>query len=685
MRVTDAAGATYDETFTIAVGDVNEGPVAADDAATTAENAAIDVDVLANDSDPDAGDSLSLSSVTLAGGSGAVSIVSGQVHYDPGSSYDHLAVGETATVEIDYVVEDAGGASDTGRLTLTVTGSNDGPVVANALADQAATEDSAFSFTVPANAFADVDASDGLTYSATLADGSALPAWLAFDAATRTFSGTPENGDVGAIDVRVTASDPHGGSVDDTFTITTANTNDAPDDLTLSNASVDENSSNGTVVGTAAGSDADSGDTLTYALTDDAGGRFAIDAATGEITVADGSALDHEAAASHDVTVRVTDAAGATYDETFSIAVGDVNEGPAAAADAATTSENAAIDVDVLANDSDPDAGDSLSLSSVTLAGGSGAVSIVSGQVHYDPGSSYDHLAVGESAQVLIDYVVEDGAGLADTGRLTLTVTGSNDGPVVASAIADQAATEDSAFSFTVPADAFSDVDASDVLTYSATLADGSALPAWLSFDPATRTFSGTPENGDVGSIDVRVTATDGSGASAADDFTLTTANVNDAPHDLTLSNASVAENSSNGTVVGTAAGVRCGQRRHAHLCAHRRRRRKVCHRRRDRRDHGGRRLGPRPRGRRQPRRHRARHRRRRCDLRRNLHHSRRRRQRGAVGRGRCRQHRRERGDRRRRARQRQRPRRRRQPEPELGDAGQRERRGQHHLWPGAL
>ena len=72
-------------------------------------------------------------------------------------------------------------------------------------------------------------------------------------------------------------------------TLTTANTNDGPDDLALSNAAVNENVADGTVVGTASGSDADVGDVLSYSLTDDAGGRFAIDSSTGEITVADGS------------------------------------------------------------------------------------------------------------------------------------------------------------------------------------------------------------------------------------------------------------------------------------------------------------------------------------------------------------------------------------------------------------
>jgi len=64
--------------------------------------------------------------------------------------------------------------------------------------------------------------------------------------------------------------------------------------------------------------------------------------------------------------------------------------------------------------------------------------------------------------------------------------------PVVSAAISDQTNTEDTAWSYTVPVGAFSDADG-DTLTYTATLANGDALPSWLSFNAATRTFSGTP------------------------------------------------------------------------------------------------------------------------------------------------------------------------------------------------
>ena len=109
-------------------------------------------------------------------------------------------------------------------------------------------------------------------------------------------------------------------------------------------------------------------------------------------------------------------------------------------------------------------------------------------------------------------------------------MTNVNDVPTVANAISDQSIAQGSALSFQFASNTFSDVDTGDSLTYTATLSSGNALPSWLSFDASTRTFSGTPTNSDVGSIDVKVTATDGSSASVSDTYALTVTNVNDVP-----------------------------------------------------------------------------------------------------------------------------------------------------------
>ncbi|MGA8049526.1 MAG: putative Ig domain-containing protein, partial [Burkholderiales bacterium] len=80
---------------------------------------------------------------------------------------------------------------------ITLKQPNQPPALANPIADQSATENQAFEFALPSETFADPDVGDTLAYGATLADGSALPTWLAFDAESATFSGTPGSEDGG--------------------------------------------------------------------------------------------------------------------------------------------------------------------------------------------------------------------------------------------------------------------------------------------------------------------------------------------------------------------------------------------------------------------------------------------------------------------------------------------------------
>ena len=90
--------------------------------------------------------------------------------------------------------------------------------------------------------------------------------------------------------------------------------------------------------------------------------------------------------------------------------------------------------------------------------------------------------------------------------------------PRVANKIPNQTATADNEFSYTFPANTF--FGAGDTPVYTATKADDSALSAtWLSFDAGTRTFSGTPMSADVGTLSVKVTATDSTDLSVSDTF----------------------------------------------------------------------------------------------------------------------------------------------------------------------
>ena len=93
------------------------------------------------------------------------------------------------------------------------------PTVTTPLVDQNATVNTLFSYTFAANTFSPSQAGNTLSYAASLENGGSLPAWLTFNASTRTFSGTPGTPEVGSVNIRVTATDA-GGSVSDVFTLT---------------------------------------------------------------------------------------------------------------------------------------------------------------------------------------------------------------------------------------------------------------------------------------------------------------------------------------------------------------------------------------------------------------------------------------------------------------------------------
>ena len=101
-------------------------------------------------------------------------------------------------------------------LDLATLVVNAAPELVQPLVDQSVNEDQLFSYQIPAGSFSDPDG-DALSYSATLAGGGALPAWLSFDTATGTFSGTPTSGNIGYLDIQVIVSDPVNASISDIF------------------------------------------------------------------------------------------------------------------------------------------------------------------------------------------------------------------------------------------------------------------------------------------------------------------------------------------------------------------------------------------------------------------------------------------------------------------------------------
>jgi VCBS repeat-containing protein len=528
VTATDGSGESIHDDFALEVLNTNDAPVVATaiiDQTVNEDSEFIFTVPATTFDDVDLGDALTYSA-THANGNPLpawLGFDAGTREFSGTPSNDDVGI-----LNVRVTATDGSGESIHDDFALEVLNTNDAPVVATAIIDQNVDEDSVFIFTVPATTFDDPDTGDTLTYTATLDDGNPLPVWLGFDAGAREFSGTPANDEVGTLSVRVTATDGSGESVSDEFALEVLNTNDAPIVATaIIDQTVDEDSEFIFTVRAATFEDVDIGDTLTYSALLEDGGELpewlSFDTVTRRFTGTPGNAD----VGIVDVRVGATDTGGESASDSFRLTVRNVNDAPVASDDAITVPADGAPALvpiaTLLMNDSDIDAGDSLSLTATTtsLAGVLVSIDAVGANVVYDAGELFRTLGQGQSAVDAFGYTVEDLSGEASTATVSVTVNGVNDAPVVTHAIADQTALEDNVFSFQLLPDVFRDIDTGDVLNYSAHLSDGSALPVWLDFDAVTRTFSGMPAYADAGAITIRLTAADGLGLSVADDFDL--------------------------------------------------------------------------------------------------------------------------------------------------------------------
>lgn len=403
---------------------MNRPPVANTDALSVTENNAqttfLATDLLANDTDPNPGDVLSVVSVGESEFGAEVSLASGELRYGIGDDYQSLAEGETVQDRFVYTITDNEGAQATGLVEVSIVGVNDTPVLATDVG--ATTEDS----TVPVT-------------------GNLL-------------------------------------------------TND---------------------------SDVDHGTVLSVAepgLREGVYGALSVNASGEYAYQLDNVLLAVQALAEGQTALEVFDYVAtdglANVVSQLEISVTGVNDAPVVNSDVAYVYEDTvpSVNGNVLTNDSDIDAGTVLSVTAPGLYQGSfGTLDLAAdGSYQYDIDNDATKVqSLGRTAQVAeqFGYTATDGM-VGTESQLSVSLSGTNDAPIVVKPLADQNFTFHKPFSWQMAADTFADIDQGDVLDYTATLADGSALPDWVKFDAQTQTFSGwTPK--EVGYIDIRVTATD--------------------------------------------------------------------------------------------------------------------------------------------------------------------------------
>ena len=244
-------------------------------------------------------------------------------------------LGDTAVEANETVKIEFSGASLAAAVTATGTITNNDTVNApigavsdtNGAAGGSVAESAAVGAAVGITASAtDATAGETVSYALTTNPGNLF----AVDAATGvvTVAGALDYETAASHSITVQATSSDGSTSSNSFTIAVTDVAEDVGALTDSNAAADsvaENVAVGTVVGiTASATDPQAGDTVSYALTVNPGNLFAIDAATGVVTVA--GALDHETAASHGITVQATSSDGSTSSNSFTIAVTDVVE-----------------------------------------------------------------------------------------------------------------------------------------------------------------------------------------------------------------------------------------------------------------------------------------------------------------------------------------------------------------------
>ena len=104
----------------------------------------------------------------------------------------------------------------------------------------------------------------------------------------------------------------------------------------------------------------------------------------------------------------------------------------------------------------------------------------------------------------------------------TYDLQNSNQAPTVLTPLSNQVFAVEQAVSVGVQRTTFQDADAGDRLTISATLSNGDPLPSWMTFDPVSRQFSGSPDAENLGNYDISVVATDSQGSSTTSLFSVT-------------------------------------------------------------------------------------------------------------------------------------------------------------------
>ena len=533
VQVSDGASLTDTITVNVTVSGVDDAPVVANAIAdlSAAEDAADATIALGNVfNDVDDNNASITKTATSSNASLVTATVSGNVltlNYQANQS-------GSATITVTGT---SNGQTVSDVFTVTVSATNDAPVVANAIADLRAAEDAADTTIALGNVFNDVDDNNAsITKTATSSNASLITATVNGNTLTLDYQANQS----GSATITVTGSS-NGQTVSDVFTVTVSATNDAP---VVANAIADlsaaEDAADTTIaLGNVFNDVDDNNASITKTATSSNASLVTATVNGNTLT------LDYQENQSGTATITVTGTSnGQTVSDVFTATVTPVDDAPVVAnaiADlsAAEDAADATIALGNVFNDVDDDN------ASITKAVTSSNASLVTATVNGNT-LTIDYQASQSGTATITVTGTSNGQTVSDA--FTVTVAAVDDAPVVANAIADLSAAEDAADATIDLGNAFNDVDDDNTsITKAVTSSDASLVTATVNGNVLTLDYQANQS----GTATITVTGTS-NGQAVSDIFDVTVAPVNDAPENLSLSGNEVIENKPAGTIVGS-------------------------------------------------------------------------------------------------------------------------------------
>ncbi|MUJ20970.1 retention module-containing protein [Aliivibrio fischeri] len=570
IEVDDGNGGTDQQEIVITINGTNDEPVISgtnsgrvvEDLIDSAEGQLIAVDA-------DAGDSITWSVTDPSLGMfGSLTIdASGKWVYSVDnnlSATQALSNGEVQTETFEVVADDGNGGTVTHTVTVEVTGTNDLPEITDTSVTTGAVEHRTTESATGDLILEDVDALDTHTWTVEANSNDGLGTFSVDANGKWTFNLNTNSASVIALGVGETldityvvqVEDNHGGIDSQEVTITVTGSNDGPViSGTDTGAVVEDTVSEAS--GQLEATDDDVNDTATWSVTDGAGvyGSLTVDS-TGKWTyVLDNTLTDTQAISNGEVKTEtfeivVDDGNGGTVTHTVTVEVTGTNDLPEITDTSVTTgavehrtTESATGDLileDVDALDThtwtvEANSNDDLGTFSVD-ANGKWTFNLNTNS------ASVIALGVGETLDITYVVQVEDNHGGIDSQEVTITVTGSNDGPVI-SGTDTGAVVEDTVAEASGQLEA-TDADVNDTATWSVT--DGAGVYGSLTVDSTgkwtyvldnTLTDTQAISNGEVKTETFEIVVDDGNGGTVTHTVTVEVTGTNDLPE---ITNTSV-------------------------------------------------------------------------------------------------------------------------------------------------